>query len=140
MNSESSRISRTSKVGGSVWVISAMRVANGIGKRDRVDAALFPDRDRKRRLAVERGDRRGIGAGVLDGADIANPDRDVAAGGDDDVGELLGPRQASDGADRQLPHALFEPAARQLEVLRAQRRGDIRGRERVGVQAIRDRS
>ena len=39
-------------------------------------------------------------------------------------------------ADREFAHALLETAARQLEILRAQRRRHVRGRQLVGVETI----
>ena len=108
-----------------------------VGERDRVDAALLADRDRDRRLAVERSTPTCGSAPVSSTVPMSR----MRIGMLPRVATTMsanssGVRQPADRAHRQLARALLEPAARQLEVLRAQRRGDVGGRERVGVQPI----
>ena len=130
MNSESSRIRRTSKVGGSVLRDFRHARADGIGQRDRVDAALLPDRDRQRRLAVEGGDRRRIGAACPrrcrhreSGSGCCYAWRRRRRG--TPRGRVRRPTVRTESS--RTPCSSRPPG--QLEVLRAQRRGDIRGRE-----------
>ena len=107
-----------------------------VGKRHRIDAALLPDGDSQRRLAVEHRDRRRILAAVDDAADVADADWRVAARGDDEIVEGVGRAQPADRPHRQVAVALLQPSAGQLEILRPQRRRDVGGREPVGIQAV----
>ena len=108
-----------------------------VGQRDRVDAALLADGYGQRRASVEHRDRRGDFAGVDDLANVANANRRIAARRDDEVVEGLRAAQAADRAHRQLARALLEAPARELEVLRAQRRRHVGRRQAVGVQPVR---
>ncbi len=109
---------------------------DGVGQRDRVDAALLAHGDGQGRPAVEHRDRRRVLARIDDLADVADANRRVPARGDDEVVEGVRAAQASDGADGELAVALLETAAGQLQVLRAQGGGDVGRREAVGVEAI----
>src|SRR4029453_14130418 len=146
MNSESSRIRRTSKVGGSSFSTSAMRsriasasatVFTPLCLRIATEIADLPfSIDTESGSAPGASPRPGpflrIGPGVVPPAEVLYADRDVASGGDDDLGELLRTRQPADRADREFAYALLEPAARQLEILCPQRRRHVRSPHLVG--------
>lgn len=76
------------------------------------------------------------GAPVDRVADIAQLDRVAAPGADDDLVEVLRAGDASGGADHDFALALIDLAAGQLQILGAERLGDLQNREVVGAQAL----
>ena len=126
---------RTSTFGGSVCWISAMRALIASASAT-VLTPLCLRTATAGRPSVEHRDRRRLAAVVLDAADVADADRRVAGVATTRSLKSSGGRRRPTRAHRQLARALLDAAAGQLEVLRAQRRGHVGGRQAVGVEAI----
>ena len=104
--------------------------------RDRVLAGGAPDVEHHRRRAVQPHRLARALGGVLGVADVRDADRRAVHGRDDDVVELLGGVDAAQRAQQDLRLALFDGAARHLDVLGGDGVADLLDRQAVAVQLL----
>ena len=106
---------------------------------DRVLAHRAADVEQDRRLAAHP-DRRGRALEtVLGVTDVRDPDRRAVLGGDDDVVEVVRGVDAPHRPQQQLPFALLDRAARDLDVLGDHRVAHLGERQAVRSSASRCR-
>jgi hypothetical protein len=114
--------------------------AHRIDDLDRVRVGLAVDRERDRRVAVERRRRLDGLEAVLDRRDFLQPHRVAALVADDQLGELGGVAQLPVGLQRQRLRRALERADRRVGVGGAERLGqlveaDVARGERIGLDA-----
>ena len=112
---------------------------DGFGHFDRVGGGLFDNPEAHRRLGIITCDRTLVFNANLSPADITESDQRVVFRADNQAIEFLDLFQFAAGLDGHLTVEIFNPPARQLDILRLQgalhiEHGYLQSRHAVGVQ------